>query len=174
MIELVEGIVRAAEAHLKARLPLHITQVNAEWAAQGLAEPILETPTDDSYYPGGWAVLRYPCVELASPEFDLLNLQLHRRDMDGATSLAIRGSVHDARTATGRLYYRACRFAQALIRPMLEHDPAAGLRPFGPNAELARERPVRGVFRFNPETLERDEIVAGVILVFDLELVESV
>jgi hypothetical protein len=165
-IQHLEPIVRAVDLHLKDRLDENVAAVNAYWGD----EPVITVPAADAFFPGGFAVLKYPAIEYAVPDFDLLNLPLGspppKADLEA--TLAMRAWVQDVRVEPGRLYYRALRFGQAILRTMFE--PGA----FGAGVQMEKDRPVRGAYRFNPEAESRDEVTAALVLVFSLEAVEPI
>lgn len=167
MIEHLEGVVDSAIASIAADLPDVIATINAETGAANPAAIELEMPDPrpveegGAIYFGGFDIVKYPSIEIASPDFSLADFDLDNWSADLRAVLMVRGHVMDANAA--RVLRRAYRFGRALLQVLLQPDA------FGAGVQIRKDDGVRGYYRFNPETGEREEIFGSTLLVFALE-----
>lgn len=154
----VEDYIDAGLASLRAQLPGRIAAVNAE-------KPDLRVPTPDTdaYYPGGLSVfLKYPSVELAAPDWTLANPSLGQRAWDG--NVTVTGRILMQHPEFDVLYRMVMRYGRCLVEVLSKQDA------LGTGVTVQQ---MRGFYRVNPETGERDEFIAGALVVCTLDVTEA-
>ena len=115
---------------------------------------------DDRILPGGADPIGppYPVVELALPEFEITGFDLGQRGGDVTTSVALRVWLLDV--SYDRLWRILYRFSDCVIECLVQ--PGA----FGQGVTVGG---VRGQFGFNPETQEKQAVLASSVIVFNLD-----
>jgi hypothetical protein len=161
MIQHLESLIDEAIASLRAGLNDHLETLNAETGAANPSGMTLEAIPGDDFLFGGFDIVRYPCVEVAAPDWSLLGWSLHQLSADLSAAVMARVWVMDA---TAELVYRrALRYGRAIVDVLAQPDA------FGPLVVIDPTSGVRGSYRFNPETGQHEEIFGSGVVVFNLE-----
>jgi hypothetical protein len=158
-----EGYIDAAAKSLssKGAKPMQtlVETRNAQAAAAG--DPIrLPNIRDERILPGGEDPIRppYPVVELAVPDFDLTDFSLAQVDAPLAAQVAVR--VWHLDPSYGKLWRLLYRLGDCVLGSLSQPDA------FGGHTTI---QAVRGSFGLNPETNDRQEVVAAAVIVFTID-----
>jgi len=153
----LEGYIDAGIVSLKANLPTRISAINGEYT-----DMVLPTPDADAYYAGGLSTFwKYPAVELAAPDWNLANPALSQRAWEGNVTMTARILYQHPDFET--LYRAVMRYGRCLVEVLSAQDA------FGAGQTVAS---MRGFYRVNPESGERDEFIAGALVVCTLDVIE--
>jgi len=165
-----ELFLDAALASLRQNLPAKIAAINAErGAAVGGFD--LKVPDDDlalplsdphvSYSTGTKEILRYPFVEVANPDFTIDNFSLAQYDAAWNPDIVVR-VWYEAALDADQLDRALKRYVRAVFEILATPDA------MGKSESIAR---IRGGWRTNPETNERQELFGAAVLVFTMDSV---
>ena len=153
----LEPLLDAAVATLKSELPTRIGVVNQEYTGF-----VLPVPDTDAYYAGGLSTyLKFPSVEVAAPDWNLANPSLAQVTWEGTAQVMARVIWQHMDFDT--LHRGMLRYSRCLAEVLSGQDC------FGVGQTVTS---LRGFVRFNPETGEREEFVAGALVVCQLDVVE--
>lgn len=164
-MRLTEAHVDSLRNFLRANLGAGIDQMNAT-VTDGL---LLVKPKAENIVHGGATILEYPSIEIAVPDFELHDMSVENVEMDMTANIVIRGWLELADLtpqAPEKIYRLAQRMAQVILALILP----AGNNAFADQTIITR---VRGSFRLNPETQQKEEYVSGFILICTLETVDA-
>lgn len=154
----LEPLLDAAVASLQAGLPTSITTINGEYS-----DFVLPTPDTDAYYPGGLGVyLKFPSVEVAAPDWNLGTPSVGQHHWEGTATVMARVLWQHPDFLT--LHRGVLRYTRCLIEVLSAADA------FGAGQTV---QTMRGYVRVNPETGEREEFIAGALVVCTLDIVEQ-
>jgi hypothetical protein len=159
----IEGFVQTTIDTLKQELP---GAIQVENELHGDFQ--IPTPKDESYFFGGdesqGVVLRYPQIEVAAPDWMMSEFSLGQQTSALELTLIVRAWLQQDAEIQGfqNLYRATLRYGRSLLRVLTRPDA------LGHSTITA----VRGFYRVNPETGERDEPEAASMLLFQLEDVE--
>lgn len=156
----LEPVLDSIVATLRTNLPTVIATQNAEHA-----DFQIEPPAADQVDLSGFLITTYPCVEVAATDYVASALSLGHVDAAMIANVVVRVLFLDADSAT--IYRRALRYGRAVFTAL------AAQGALGPYAELARERPVRGSYAFNPEANAAQEAFGTSVVVFSIEMLET-
>lgn len=124
---------------------------------------MLPTPDADAFYAGGLSVfLKYPSVEVAAPDWMINNPSLGQRAWDGNVTVTSRILYQHPDFDT--LFRAVMRYSRCLVESLAQQDA------FGTGQTVTS---MRGFLRVNPETGERDEFIAGALVVCTLDVLEA-
>lgn len=159
-----EEFADAVVAALKTRLAGALTAVADQYAAtdaqEGRVVP-LDPPRPEDYYPGGKGALgnRWPYIDVAATDLLLADYDLGQTEADGTLALVV--VAYDSHPRFDILYRKVYRLGSAIHAVLADH----GALPGG-----ARIRSCRIAWRFNPDpdTQQREELVSGVMLAYEL------
>src|SRR5207253_1301453 len=107
--------------------------------------------------------------ELAVPDFDISDMSVDDTDMDLDQNLVVRVWVQladSSEQAEEKVYRLAQRWAQTILALVLPVRNNA----FGDGSVVSR---VRGAFRINPETGQKEQVVSGCLLVLTVRSVDT-
>lgn len=156
-------------AFLQADLNPYIDAVNAT-VTDGLTVP--HVPSTNVFVGGQWPIHSLtpaaPAIEVAIPDFTLDRLDVANTDGDETLRVVVRAwlqHVGDADTAIHDVYRKATRLGRAIIAAVIPQSANA----FGDDAVVTQ---VRGRYRADPETDQREAWTSSVILEFQVEDVD--
>lgn len=153
----LEPFLDQATVTLREGLGLRIDEINA-----GTVDFELEKPDDDAYVPGGVDIVtKVPLVEIAAPDWEIVNPSLGQRDWDGNYTLMVR--VWYQHPDFERLYRSLMRYGRALVEVLSQPDA------LGQHTVISQ---MRGAYRVNPELNDRMEFEGGALVVCSFETVE--
>jgi hypothetical protein len=155
----LEPFLDACKASLVAGLPAAIATINANHPDPDIQ---LDPVAAGNIWIGGYDVLAYPTIEIASPDWTMAQLSIGQHSADLGCIVIVRCHVRDV--SPERIYRQALRYASAMLLVLLT-DEAFGHR--------AVVEDVRGSYRFNPETEERQEASGHATINFRLQSGES-
>lgn len=158
-IQHTEAILDAAVASLRAGLNPALAAINA-----GTTDFDLELADDDAIDVSGFEMVKSPSVEVAVADWRMTNFSLAQLVADMACPILVRAVVFDANNRT--VYRRSMRMSQAIISVLVAPDA------FGRGYMLSPENSIRGAYRFNPETDQRQELQGNSFVAFSIEGVE--
>lgn len=153
----LEPYLDAAREYLRDNLPTRLAVVNGE-----LTDFELPVPDQDSYLLGVTSTtLKYPLIEVASPDWTMTAFDLGQFTGDFNFTIVVRAMLQDL--DYDRLTRSLYRYGRCLTEVLCE--PGA----FGEGVVDS----IRGAYRVNPETNDREEFVAGALLVFSIRSTET-
>lgn len=157
----LEPFLDEAVSSLRTSLPAALAALSTD------AVP-LDPPAAEDYYTGVVrAPLRYPLIEVASPDWTMTDFDLGSLTGDFDFPMMVSATlriVDPAALHSDRMYRSQMRYAAAILNVLLEPDA------FGQHATVAS---ARGAYRQNPETREANEIVGAVVVAFGIQTTDS-
>jgi hypothetical protein len=153
----LEPFVDAVLIALKADLPGMITALNT-----ATTDFDLDQIQDSEWYVGGTdAPLAYPAIEVAAPELFLRNPSIDQQHWDGRVRVIVR--VWAEGFEYEELYRRVMRYGRCIAEVLTQREI---WREAGLSADLTD---LAAMYRFNPETNERQMHVGGALIVATVE-----
>lgn len=159
----------AISEYLKTDLQRYVDAVNAT-VIDGLLAP--SVPASNVFDGGQWPIPTLTpedaAIEVAIPDFSLERLDVANTDADEELRIVMRAWVQhvgDASTAVRDVYRKATRLGRAILAATVPQANDA----WGNEAVVTR---VRGMYRANPETDQREAWTSSVVLEFTVEDVD--
>lgn len=157
-----EPQIDSAIGLLRIWMPTRVAEVNAETVAYApYPDLAIVAPLPEDIFFGGSptdAIVRYPAIEVATPDWLLADLDIGLVSGDARPSVVVRFFYEHVNFEA--LYRASLRFKSALLRVLVAPNS------FGAGYTV---RELRGSYRVNPETGEKQQFRAGTIVVFFLE-----
>jgi hypothetical protein len=156
----------AIYAFLQTELDPYIAAVNLT-VTDGLSVPVV--PAFNVFLGGRQPIATLnpdqPAIEVAIPDFTLTNFSVDSTDADESMRVVMRAwlqHVGDAETAVSDVYLKATRLGRAILAATVKRENQA----WGNDAVVSQ---VRGAYRANPETDQREAWTSSVVYEFTLE-----
>jgi hypothetical protein len=157
-----EPFLVEALASLKAGLPGQLAAIDALYTDFDLVPDFV--PDADNYWTGVVRKpLKYPIVEVAVPDWTMTGFDINQMAADCSFPMFVSATlrvVEPAAQHSDKLYRLCMRYVRAILNTLLV--PGA----FGQGAVV---NAVRGAYRQNPETRDREEIIGAALVAFTLE-----